>query len=218
MDKIIVRVAEGHHVIYSEEISFQISKASKERGTGIALRSPEYLSEKILDGKAIIALHGDRLAGFCYIETWEHNKYVANSGLIVLPEYRNHGLAGAIKEKAFELSKKKYPGAKLFGLTTSLAVMKINSKLGYTPVTLSQLTNDDEFWAGCKSCVNHDILVRLNRQHCLCTGMLYDPVKKNGKEVLKGRKLKTYGRWLSYKKQVLLGKLKKSKPILIPKK
>ncbi|HUN02880.1 MAG TPA: GNAT family N-acetyltransferase, partial [Niabella sp.] len=108
-------------------------------------------------------------------ETWTHNEYVANSGLIVAPEYRKSGVARKIKQTIFQLSRTKYPDAKIFGLTTGLAVMKINSELGYEPVTYSELTQDDDFWAGCKSCVNYDILMSKDRKNCLCTAMLYDP-------------------------------------------
>ncbi len=113
--------------------------------------------------------------GFCYIETWSHGEYVANSGLIVTPEYRKSGVAKSIKKRIFDLSREKYPTAKIFGLTTGLAVMKINSELGYEPVTYSELTQDEEFWSGCKSCVNYDILMSKERKICMCTAMLYDP-------------------------------------------
>jgi hypothetical protein len=133
----------------------------------------------MLEGKAIIAFCDAKLAGFCYIETWGEKKFVANSGLIVAPEYRKSGLARQIKKKAFELSRTTYPDAKIFGITTSLAVMKINSELGYKPVTFSELTDDEAYWNGCSSCVNYDILLRNNRKMCLCTAMLFDPTKKN---------------------------------------
>ena len=123
-----------------------------------------------------------RTAGFCYIETWSHGKYAVNSGLIVAPSYRKMGLAKRIKRRAFELSREKYPDAKLFGITTSLAVMKINSELGYKPVTFSELTSDDVFWQGCQSCPNYDVLNRMERKMCLCTGMLYDPEKEEKKD------------------------------------
>ena len=170
-----VLVAGLEHLPYAERVCALIEDAAKQRGTGIAKRKPEYIREKIRDGKAIIALCEEDLAGFCYIETWSHGKYVANSGLIVSPTYRKFGLARRIKEKAFELSRQKYPEAKLFGITTSLAVMKINSELGYKPVTFSELTTDEEFWKGCRSCPNYDILTRTKRKMCLCTGMLCDP-------------------------------------------
>ncbi|HIU54853.1 MAG TPA: GNAT family N-acetyltransferase [Candidatus Gallibacteroides avistercoris] len=174
-DTIKVIVANEKHLAYVETILDTIEKAAKVRGTGIAKRSPEYVKQKMLEGKAIIALDGDKFAGFCYIESWSNKKYVANSGLIVVESYRGHGLAKRIKRKAFELSREKFPDAKIFGLTTGLAVMKINSEMGYRPVTFSELTDDDAFWRGCQSCVNYDILQRTNRRMCLCTGMLYDP-------------------------------------------
>src|SRR5262245_44831859 len=153
-----------------------MESSAKARGTGIAKRSPEYIEQKIDEGKAVIALAEDgKWIGFCYIETWSHGEYVANSGLIVAPEYRKSGVAKAIKKRIFNLSRQTYPEAKIFGLTTGLAVMKINSELGYEPVTYSELTQDEAFWAGCKSCVNYDILMSKERKNCLCTGMLYDP-------------------------------------------
>ncbi len=174
-DTIKVIVANEDHLAYVDTILDTIEKAAKIRGTGIAKRSPEYVKQKMLEGKAIIALDGDKFAGFCYIESWSNKKYVANSGLIVVESYRGHGLAKRIKRRAFELSREKFPDAKIFGLTTGLAVMKINSEMGYRPVTFSELTDDDAFWRGCQSCVNYDILQRTNRRMCLCTGMLYDP-------------------------------------------
>ena len=170
-----VQVASSEHLSYAEAVCTLIEAAARQRGTGIAKRDPEYIRQKMRDGKAVIALHGNKLAGFCYIETWSHNKYVANSGLIVSPDFRKAGLARKIKETAFNLSREKFPQAKLFGITTSLAVMKINSDLGYRPVTFSELTTDEEFWKGCQSCPNYDILTRTERKMCLCTGMLCDP-------------------------------------------
>ena len=174
-----IQVATAQHVDYAQHICDEMAESAKARGTGIAQRSPEYVANKMLEGKAVIALHKDGTwAGFCYIETWSHGDFVANSGLIVSPEFRKVGLAKAIKHKIFELSRSKYPEAKLFGLTTGLAVMKINSELGYEPVTYSELTQDEEFWKGCRSCVNYDILTSKERKNCMCTAMLFDPVEK----------------------------------------
>ncbi len=171
-------VADGRHVIHALQICNEMEASAKARGTGIAKRSPDYIAQKMLEGKAVISLHPDGTwAGFCYIETWGHGKYVANSGLIVSPELRKSGLARQIKQKIFELSRSKYPDAKIFGLTTALAVMRINSGLGYTPVTYSELTDDEEFWKGCRSCVNFEILQSKGRSNCLCTAMLFDPAK-----------------------------------------
>ena len=64
-----------------------------------------------------------------------------------------------------------------------MAVLKINYELGYQPVTFSELTTDEAFWNGCKTCKNYDVLHRTNKKMCLCTGMLYDPKhEKNVKE------------------------------------
>jgi hypothetical protein len=161
---------------FAEEICNEMEESAKARGTGIAKRNPDYIQTKMKEGKAVIATTKDGAwAGFCYIETWSHGEYVANSGLIVRPVFRKSGLAKMIKHKIFNLSKSKYPEAKIFGLTTGLAVMKINSELGYEPVTYSELTQDEAFWAGCKSCVNYEILMSKERKNCMCTAMLYDP-------------------------------------------
>ena len=173
-----IQVAREQHLKYVDEICQLMQQAAEERGTGIAKRSPEYIKSKILHGQAVISTAGNRFSGFCYIETWGHEKYVANSGLIVHPDFRKTGLAKRIKKQIFSLSREKYPDSKIFGITTSLAVMKINSDLGYKPVTFSELTPDEEFWQGCQSCRNFDILTRTNRSHCLCTGMLYEQKKE----------------------------------------
>lgn len=178
MKEMEILVASEVHIPYVNVILETIAEAAKVRGTGIAKRNPDYVKAKILEGKAIIALYNGEFAGFCYIESWGHDKYVANSGLIVVDKFRGHGLAKDIKKMAFDLSRTRYPHAKIFGLTTGLAVMKINSELGYKPVTFSELTDDESFWKGCQSCVNFDILERTKRKHCLCTGMLYDPEKE----------------------------------------
>ena len=200
-DSILVLIADETHLGYIEEINDTIQKASEERGTGIAKRTYEYIAEKMKQGKAIIALDEGKFAGFCYIESWGHHKYVANSGLIVKKEYRGGGLAKRIKKKAFELSRSRFPDARIFGLTTGLPVMKINSELGYKPVTFSELTDDQEFWKGCQSCVNYDILVRTQRTKCLCTAMIYDPVweKKAEQKVPEKEtgKIIPFRRWFS---------------------
>jgi len=174
-----VELATDAHLDFAREICAEMEQSAKARGTGIAKRTPDYVQQKIHEGKAVIALSNrGEWAGFCYIETWSHGEYVANSGLIVAPQFRKHGLATRIKNKIFELSRTKYPNAKIFGLTTGLAVMKINSDLGYEPVTYSELTNDEAFWKGCENCVNFEILQAKKRQNCLCTAMLYDPLEK----------------------------------------
>jgi N-acetylglutamate synthase-like GNAT family acetyltransferase len=229
-DNIIVRPATAADAHYAETITIEMAESAKARGTGIAQRSPEYIHKKIEEGKSVIAVTRDGTwVGFCYIEAWEHEKYVANSGLIVSPPFRKSGVATEIKRKVFELSRKKYPNAKIFGLTTGLAVMKINSDLGYEPVTYSELTTDEEFWKGCRSCVNFEILTAKQRKNCMCTAMLFDPVEAEAKlkeaalkktvattegepeserRQFKGN-FKLFERWVRFKQFVLLKSWKK---------
>ncbi|HXS58262.1 MAG TPA: GNAT family N-acetyltransferase [Hanamia sp.] len=213
--KIIVRVAIPGDIIYSSIITDEMASSAQARGTGIAKRSPEYISQKMVEGKAVIALTEDnKWVGFCYIEAWGHDKFVANSGLIVAPEFRKSGIAKTIKQRIFALSREKYPESKIFGLTTGLAVMKINSDLGYEPVTYSELTDDDNFWAGCKSCVNYDILMSKDRKNCMCTAMLYDPKdhytpEETAKEFKTNSKV--YERFMRLKQSKLIRYLKKKR-------
>lgn len=172
-----VLVASEDHVRYVDEILDTIARAAKVRGTGIAKRSPEYVKQKMLERKAVIALCDGEFAGFSYIECWSNKKFVANSGLIVADKYRGRGLATRIKRRIFQLSREMFPDAKIFSLTTGAAVMKMNFELGYRPVTFDELTTDPAFWRGCESCVNYDILQRNGGHKCLCTGLLYDPAE-----------------------------------------
>jgi GNAT superfamily N-acetyltransferase len=202
-NNIIVRIANSGDAHFAETITAEMEESAKARGTGIAKRSVQYIIEKMIEGKAVIAVTSNNTwVGFCYIEEWSHGAFVANSGLIVAPAFRKTGIAKQIKQKVFELSRKKYPNAKIFGLTTGLAVMKINSDLGYEPVTYSELTNDEQFWSGCKSCVNYDILMSKERKNCFCTAMLYDPADHyeptETKEYFE-KKSKVYERLMKFK-------------------
>ncbi len=201
MAKVIVKVATPEHKKYAEEICDLIAISAQQRGTGIALRTPAYIQNKIDEGKAILALSSDELVGFCYIESWSNKKYVANSGLIVKHQFRSSGIATKIKQKAFEHSRKLFPNAKLFGLTTSLPVMKINSELGYMPVTYGELTKDELFWNGCKSCVNYEILMSKNKSNCMCTAMQFDPELAGNKRWNFVKKSKIYERFMKMKKK-----------------
>jgi len=214
--RFVIHIAKEKDQIYSKAIIEEMANSAAKRGTGIARRSVEYINQKMLEGKAIIALTQDKAwAGFCYIESWDHENYVANSGLIVAPQFRNSGLAKSIKSEIFKLSRKKYPKAKIFGLTTGSAVMKINSALGYIPVSYSDLTKDEEFWKGCQSCVNYDILQSKNKQNCICTAMLYTP-KPEGRALRKNfsKNIRLFERWTRIKKHILL-KLKKHSSHLV---
>ena len=189
-DALIIRLAiEADHQ-YADSISDMYRESSKQRGTGIAIRQPDYIRQKISEGKAMIAFIEQKLAGFCYIETFSKGTYVSNSGLIVSTRYRGMGLGRSIKAEIFKMAQEKYPAAKVFGITTSSVVMKINSDLGYVPVSFQQLTDDEEFWKGCNSCPNYDILLRNDKKLCLCTGMLANSKneqikKKKSQEAIK---------------------------------
>ncbi|RRO14610.1 GNAT family N-acetyltransferase [Flavobacteriaceae bacterium 14752] len=200
-------IASYIHTKYAKTICKTIAEAAKSRGTGIAQRETKYIVSKLENGNAVIALDGEKFAGFCYIEAWSHGKFVANSGLIVHPDYRSQGLAKQIKTKIFAHSRKLYPDAKIFSITTGLAVMKMNSELGYKPVTFSELTDDQSFWNGCQSCNNYDVLQRTNQKMCFCTGMIYDPnskpektPKKNTVSKKKWERLKNIKQSLFFKK------------------
>jgi hypothetical protein len=173
-----VLVADASHFVYADEICEEILLSARERGTCIARRTPEYLQEKMAAGKAVIALsEAGEFAGFSYIETWGGKEYVANSGLIVAHKFRGIGLAMRIKEKVFQLSRERFPNAKIFSITTGAAVMKMNYELGFRPVTFAALTDDPEFWKGCQGCRNYQILESNEHRMCLCTGLLYDPAE-----------------------------------------
>ena len=212
-NNITVRVATAQDSHYAITITDEMHSSAQARGTGIARRSPDYIEKKMTEGKAVIAVTENNIwVGFCYIEAWGHDQFVANSGLIVAPEFRKSGIAKLIKRRVFDLSKERYPNSKIFGLTTGLAVMKINSDLGYEPVTYSELTDDEEFWAGCKSCVNYDILISKERKNCTCTAMLYDPADHFEPEETKAdfkQHSKLYERFMHVKQSRLLKLLKK---------
>ncbi len=139
---VIIHVADKSHLQYAQPICDLIYLSAQARGTGIAERAVDYIEEKMKSGKAVIALDGNILVGFAYIETWSHRRFVANSGLIVNPDYRGQGFARKIKHRIFKLSRELYPKAKIFSITTGLAVMKMNTELGFKPVTFSELTDD----------------------------------------------------------------------------
>ena len=170
-----VRIANADDAKYAELLCEWYEESARMRKTGIAKRNPVYLERKMRNGNAVIAFDDDdQVAGFSYIETYEEEKFVVNSGLIVRLDLRSSGIGREIKHAVFELSRTKFPKSKIFSITTSLAVMRMNTKLGYKPVTFSELTQSDEFWNGCKSCKNYHILMDNVRERCICTGLVYD--------------------------------------------
>ena len=177
MNDIEVKVASKEDEKYVDFILKTIEDAAKVRGTGIAKRTHEYLATKMREAKAVIALRGETFAGFSYIETWGNKQYVTTSGPIVHPDFRGLGLSKRIKDMTFTLARTRWPHAKIFSLTSGAAVMRMNTQLGYKPVTFADLTDDEAFWRGCEGCVNVDVLHRTGRKYCICTAMMYDPTE-----------------------------------------
>ncbi|WP_103327165.1 argininosuccinate synthase domain-containing protein [Bacteroidetes bacterium endosymbiont of Geopemphigus sp.] len=182
--KIEIRIAHADDVGQALSICRQIEESARIRKTGIAKRDPEYIKKKMVDGNAVIALCNGQIAGFSYIETFQGQEFVANSGMIVFPEFRQHGIAKLIKSEIFRLSREKFPKAKIFSITTSAPVLNMNMALGFKTVNFKHLTQSEDFWKGCKSCSNYDILTRNQRKMCLCSGLLYDPNEKKPKNKL----------------------------------
>ncbi|MCK5908280.1 MAG: GNAT family N-acetyltransferase [Flavobacteriales bacterium] len=212
-----VFVSNSSHLKYVDEILDTIETSAKARGTGIAKRSVEYVEKKIKEEKAVIALTSEGVfAGFSYIEIFQEGKYLVNSGLIVHPDFRGLGLAKKIKHEIFQRSKQLYPKAKIVSITTSLIVLKLNTDLGYKPVTFSELPQTDLFWKGCETCVNYDVLTRTNRKMCLCTGLLYDPEHHDNKFDY-DKKSKVLSRLKKIKESILLKakKLKGNKNVVL---
>ncbi|BAV07218.1 hypothetical protein SAMN05421788_102161 [Filimonas lacunae] len=175
-DPIIVRIATANDAPYAPEITAEMESSAIARGTGIAKRSPESIIQKMTEGKAVIALTSNhQWVGFAYIDVWSNGEFVSNSGLIVSPAFRGNGVARAIKTKIFRLSRKLYPHARIFSITTGLSVMKMNMRFGFEPVTFNEITTDPAFWQGCKSCVNYNTLTSKGFKNCLCTALLYTP-------------------------------------------
>jgi hypothetical protein len=174
--EISIEVASDSHLTLADLICDTIKAGVVARGTGIAGRTPDDIREKIRSGKAVVAMHcnGD-WAGFAYWAVWENGQYVSHSGLIVNPIYRQQGVADLLKHKLLDLTRAAFPHARIFSITTSQAVMSLNSKLGYHAVAFSELPQDERFWGQCAGCQHHDILHRTGGKYCLCTGMLLEP-------------------------------------------
>ncbi len=179
VSKVIVHVANSDDLRYVESICHELLILSHGRNVGVACRSKDYIREKILANHAVIAISEvGELVGFSYVESWKGKNFVANSGLFVVKRFRNMGVGHRIKEMVFDLSRKLYPNAKILSVTTGAAVMKMNYDLGFHPVPFTSLTQDPDFWSGCKGCSHYDILKSHNCNMCICTGLLYDPKSK----------------------------------------
>ncbi|AOM79033.1 GNAT family N-acetyltransferase [Pedobacter steynii] len=194
---IFVRIATINDIKYVDEIIQETESSAIARGSGISKRSPEALAQKIRDEKAVIAVTtAGEWVGFAYFEVWENGNFISNSGLIVSPKFRKTGVARAIKDRIFRMSRRRYPKAKIFSITSGIAIMKMNTQLGFEPVTFAEITKDPSFWEGCKSCVNYSILEGKKKCNCLCTAMLFDPEKIQAERQLT-MPVEAYQRYLS---------------------
>lgn len=194
---IFVRIATINDIKYIDEIIQETESSAIARGSGISKRSPESLAQKMRDEKAVIAVTiAGEWVGFAYFETWENDKFISNSGLIVSPKFRNFGVARAIKDRIFIISRRRYPEAKIFSITSGVAIMKMNTQLGFEPVSFAEITHDPSFWEGCKSCVNYNSLEGKKKCNCLCTAMLFDPLKIKQEQQL-AQQLDAHQRYLS---------------------
>lgn len=195
----IVRIATSDDHKYTTEITDELAYSATKRGISIARRTPEYAINKMDKGLAVIALNpenGDWI-GFCCIEVWEHQKYVASSGLIISPKYRGMGIATMLKARLFELCQTKFPKAKIFSLTTNQAVIHANIDLGFKIVAFSEVLNDSLFMDGCKSWVDFSGLMNNNPTHAYYVAMVFDPTYSTiliNKWQYFTRKIKTVGR------------------------
>ncbi len=175
-EQIIVREATTMDAKYAFMITKEMADSAKARGSGIGHRSIEFLCSKMDKGEAVIAVTQDGTwVGFCYIEAWQEGKFVSNSGMIVSPRFRRRGVASQIKKVIFNLCRLRYPQAGIFSITTGLAIMKLNTRMGFEPVTYSEITTDPQFWNKCKNCINYDTLQSKSCKNCFCTAMLYQP-------------------------------------------
>jgi GNAT superfamily N-acetyltransferase len=179
-DSVVVRLATDQDAKYALLITREMRASAIARGTGIAYRSAESICQKMSSGHAIIATTREgKWVGFSYIESWENGRFVSNSGMIVSPEYRKKGVAKVIKEQIMDLCHRCYPSAEVFSITSSSAIMKMNTKFGFAPVAFEEITRDRNFWNHCRNCVNFPILESKQFKNCLCTAMLYCTASKN---------------------------------------
>lgn len=154
-----------------------MADSAAKRGTGIPRRNEDYVNRKIMAGLAIIAVDSEtgEWAGFCCIEAWEHERYIANSGLIVHSRYRGMGISKEIKVKLFELGREKFPMSKIFSLTTNAAVIHVNSELGYKTIPYAEVMSDEYFLVGNNCWVNYIELMCNPQTASRYTAMIFDP-------------------------------------------
>jgi hypothetical protein len=173
-DTIVVRLATEHDQRFVQNIITEIEIASQIKGTGICKREPAFISQKITEGNAVMAVTpSGAWAGFCYIQPHDNGQFVSSCALVISRNFRNRGIASQIKAQVLALAKNKYPAARIFGLTTSHVVERINAQLNYVEVSYAEVTQADTFWQSCRSCENYQLLLQQDKKKCLCKAMVY---------------------------------------------
>ena len=176
-EEITVRPATAADAKYAEAASALIAEAA--RTHDIAEREVAFLIEKIESGKAAVALRSrpgqpDELIGFGYFSAWQDGAFVSHSGLVVRPDLRGHKLGRRLKTALFEGSRAKYPNATTMSLTTSPQVKAMNLSLGFEVVPFEEMTTDEAFWDGCKTCRNYAEM-QAKGIRCCCEAMILRP-------------------------------------------
>lgn len=171
-----LRFATVYDQQYANDIAHEINISALLRKVAIAPRNGDYIFQKMIDGLAVIAIDNttEEWAGFCALDVWDHQKYVANTGLIVKPKYRGKNLSDLLKHKLFELARIKFPSAKVFSLTNKEKIKKVNIDLGFKEVETREIMLDPYFNTGMNSWVDFIELLKQSDESGH-KAMVFDP-------------------------------------------
>ncbi len=174
---LLIRQSIGEDIQHVANIVSTIDAAAQ--SSDIATRSPELITSKIEQEHAALALTTENMVvGFGYISLYNDN-VLSHSALVVHPEYRGRGIFRGLKKTLIDIGDKLFPGVDIISLTTSLKVKKVNESLGYKAVSLKELTQDKNFWSGCKGCKQYDEMQQMKfpesensiGEYCCCSAM-----------------------------------------------
>lgn len=172
MSEVLVRCSRPSDARHAAPAAALIAEAA--RDSDIAVREESLLREKIVAGRAALALESGRLVGFGYFSDWDGGAFVSHSGLVVREDHQGTGLGRRLKEVLFQASRRLFPDATTMSLTSSKAIERLNLSLGFRRAPLSALTRDPEFWKGCLTCRNYERVDAAGEQ-CCCFGMIRPP-------------------------------------------
>lgn len=171
-----MRFATVYDQQYADNIAHEISISALLRNVAIEPRTGDYIFQKMIDGLAVIAIDNEteEWIGFCALDVWNHQRYVANTGLIVKPKYRGKNVSNLLKNKLFELARIKFPSAKIFSLTNKELIKKINIDLGFQEVEAREILYDPYFNTGMNSWVDFIELLK-HSEESGHKAMVFDP-------------------------------------------